>query len=92
MSAGAGVEHKYDSNKMLELGHAFLNAGEACFREGSTLLPSPYQNVAGLVNYAFACELFMKCLLMTIVISSRGGSSIPQIAGLHEVLTLAISS
>ena len=53
----------FDSNKMLNLGFAFLNAGEANFHEGAIKQRSVYQNVAGVVNLAFACELFMKCLL-----------------------------
>ena len=53
----------YDSKKMLELGFAFMNAGEVNFCEGAIKSRSKYQNVAGVVNLAFACELYMKCLL-----------------------------
>lgn len=53
----------FDSNKMLNLGLAFLNAGEVNFHEGAIKQRSVYQNVAGVVNLVFACELFMKCLL-----------------------------
>ena len=34
-----------------------------CFHEGAIKNRSKYQNVAGVVNLAFACELFLKCLL-----------------------------
>ncbi len=53
----------YDSKEIYQLGFAFLNAGEVNFHEGAIKYRSDYQNVAGIVNLAFACELFMKCLL-----------------------------
>ena len=53
----------FDSEEMLYLGIAFMNAGNANFREGAIEHRSAYQNVAGVVNLAFACELFIKCLL-----------------------------
>ena len=56
-------ENMYDSKTMFELGYAFMNAGEANFREGVFENRSKYQNIAGVVNLAFACELFLKCLL-----------------------------
>ena len=53
----------FDSKEMLDLGRAFMNAGEVNFHEGAIKHRSIYQNVAGVVNLAFACELFIKCLL-----------------------------
>ena len=53
----------FDSKEMFDLGFAFLNAGEVNFHEGAIKHRSDYQNVAGVVNLAFACELFIKCLL-----------------------------
>ena len=53
----------FDSKEMFDLGVAFLNAGEANFYEGAIKHRSKYQNVAGVVNLALACELFIKCLL-----------------------------
>ena len=53
----------FDSKKMFDLGVAFFNAGEVNFHEGAIKNRSYYQNVAGFVNLAFSCELFMKCLL-----------------------------
>lgn len=53
----------FDSKEMFDLGFAFLNAEDVNFREGKIKNRSKYQNAAGVVNLAFACELFMKCLL-----------------------------
>ena len=53
----------YESKTMFELGCAFLNSGEVNFYEGAITTRSKLQNVAGVVNLAFACELFLKCLL-----------------------------
>ena len=64
----------FDSRKMLDLGTAFLNAGEVNFREGVMENRSCYQNVAGIVNLAFACELFIKCLLNMAGRKSQGHS------------------
>jgi hypothetical protein len=48
---------------MFDLGFAFYNTGEVNFLEGAINNRSKYQNIAGIVNLAFACELFIKCLL-----------------------------
>ena len=53
----------FDSQEMYKLGFAFLNAGEVNFHEGVIKNRSKYQNIAGIVNLAFSCELFIKCLL-----------------------------
>lgn len=53
----------FDSKEMFDLGFAFLNVGEVSFHEGAIKHRSDFQNVAGVVNLAFACELFLKCLL-----------------------------
>lgn len=53
----------FDSNKMFDLGVAFQEAGEINFRSGAIKKASKCKNVAGVVNLAFACELFIKCLL-----------------------------
>ena len=62
----------FDSLKMLDLGFAFLNVGEVNFSEGAIKNRSKYQNVAGIVNLAFACELFIKCLLNMAKKESKG--------------------
>ena len=62
----------FDSKEMFDLGFAFLNAGEINFREGAIEHRSDYQNVAGVVNLAFACELFIKCLLNVATVEVRG--------------------
>ena len=62
----------FDSKEMFDLGFAFLNAGEINFREGAIELRSDYQNVAGVVNLAFACELFIKCILNVASVEVRG--------------------
>ncbi len=56
----------YNSNEMYDLGLAFLNSGEINFQEGAIKNRAELQNVAGIVNLAFACELFIKCLLNTV--------------------------
>lgn len=61
-----------DSKEMFNLGFAFLNAGEVNFHEGAFKHRSDYQNVAGVVNLAFACELFIKCLLNMAGVEARG--------------------
>lgn len=48
---------------MYDLAKAFMNTGEINFIEGKIKNRSKYQNVAGFVNLAFACELFLKLLL-----------------------------
>ncbi len=53
----------FESKKIFELGFAFLNVGEVNFHEGTIKQRSDYQSVAGVVNLAFSCELFIKCLL-----------------------------
>ena len=53
----------YDSTEMYELGNAFLNVADTCFVEGKIKNRSEYQNVAGVVNLAFAAEIYLKCLL-----------------------------
>ncbi len=53
----------YDSNEMYELGNAFFNVAETCFIEGRIKNRSELQNVAGVVNLAFASEIYLKCLL-----------------------------
>lgn len=62
----------FDSKEMFDLGFAFLNAGEVNFHEGAIKYRSDYQNVAGVVNLAFACELFIKCLLNMAGAEARG--------------------
>lgn len=62
----------FDSKEMFDLGFAFLNAGEITFCEGGIEHRSDYQNVAGVVNLAFACELFIKCLLNVATVEVRG--------------------
>ena len=62
----------FDSREMLDLGFAFLNAGEVNFHEGAIKNRSGYQNVAGIVNLALACELFIKCLLNVAGVEARG--------------------
>ena len=62
----------FDSKEMFSLGFAFLNAGEVNFHEGAFKHRSDYQNVAGVVNLAFACELFIKCLLNMAGVEARG--------------------
>lgn len=62
----------FDTKKMYELGFAFLNAGEVNFHEGAIKKRSVYQNVAGVVNLAFSCELFVKCLLNINVKEKHG--------------------
>ena len=68
----SGGVRMFDSKKMFDLGFAFLNAGEANFQEGAIRHRSDYQNVAGVVNLAFACELFLKCLLNMAGLETRG--------------------
>ena len=62
----------FDSKEMFNLGYAFLNAGEVNFIEGRIKNRSEYQNLAGIVNVAFACELFIKCLHNTEEVQSKG--------------------
>ncbi|MBQ7993215.1 MAG: hypothetical protein IJ252_09300 [Solobacterium sp.] len=62
----------FDSTEMYNLGIAFINSGEANFREGVIKHRSIYQNAAGIVNLAFACELFLKCLLNMAGNESKG--------------------
>ena len=62
----------FDSKEMFDLGLAFLNAGEVNFHEGVIKHRSRFQNVAGFVNLALACELFIKCLLNMSGKASRG--------------------
>lgn len=62
----------YDSKTMFELGCAFLNCGKVNFYEGAITTRSKFQNVAGLVNLAFACELFLKCLLNLVGATPSG--------------------
>ena len=62
----------FDSKEMFGLGLAFMNAGEANFREDVIKDRSEYQNAAGVVNIAFACELFLKCLLNMAGTEVRG--------------------
>ena len=62
----------FDSREMFDLGFAFLNSGEINFHEGVIKQRSKYQNVAGVVNLALSCELFIKCLLNIAGKESRG--------------------
>lgn len=62
----------FNSKEMFDLGFAFLNAGEVNFHEGAIKHRSDYQNVAGIVNLAFACELFIKCLLNMDGVEAHG--------------------
>lgn len=62
----------FDAKKLFDLGIAFLNAGDVNFHESAIKCRSDYQNVAGVVNLAFACELFIKCLLNTVGVEARG--------------------
>lgn len=56
----------FNKTDMFDLACAFENAGEINFVEGKIKNRSRYQNVAGFVNIAFACELFLKTLLVGI--------------------------
>lgn len=62
----------FDSKEMFDLGFAFLNTGEINYHEGAFKHRSDYQNVAGVVNLAFACELFIKCLLNMAAVEVHG--------------------
>ena len=62
----------FDSKEIFDLGFAFLNVGEVSFHEGVIKQRSDYQNVAGVVNLAFACELFIKCMLNMAGMQTHG--------------------
>lgn len=51
---------------MFELACAFVNIGEVDFIERKVKNRSKYQNIAGFVNLAFACEVFLKLLLTNV--------------------------
>ncbi len=51
---------------MFDLACAFVNTGEINFVEGKITNRSRYQNAAGFVNLAFACEVFLKLLLINV--------------------------
>lgn len=53
-------------NDMYDLACAFKIAAEVNFVEGKIANRSRLQNVSGFVNLAFACELFLKLLLVGI--------------------------
>jgi len=70
---------------MFDLACAFENAGEINFVEGRIKNRSRYQNVAGFVNIAFACELFLKLLLVSVEYDNREH----KLADLWETLVIS---
>lgn len=61
-----------DPYKMYEQGCAFYDIGDICVKE-----PNPFKNrkkthnVAGLTNFAFSCELFMKTIIVFKEINNK---------------------
>lgn len=64
-------DNKSTVKDMYDLACAFMNAGEVNFIEGKIANRSRYQNVSGVVNLAFACELFLKLLLTGVQYDSK---------------------
>ena len=53
----------YNSGEMFSLGCAFMYSGDANLHGNAIKPKSRHQHVVGVVNLAFACELFMKCMI-----------------------------